>query len=507
MKKSKIKFSKLVVAALILCSAVTQVAMSVNAADRMTQAEVNSELAAETSTQKVAVAAAEKLGVKVDGITNELARLHGMNGAAVDEKLERIRECYVNQLLAIQAAEALQGEYNEAFRHKQEEEFEKLISGEWPPDALADFIGEGADYLDVIFINKQLADMKLNPGTLEADSTGKITKLRTGDTFTYEKVLIDPKTGNIVDFEFTVVKILDSMTKEEVFEASYNNSVVIKENEMNFRYGNHDLTLKVQFVDHDTRELLFINPIIAIVDIDAGQSMRIDSPKVRSCLWGSELEEEDGLISSGSADYGHSHKPNWALFNLIADDGLGISEFTYTFYDDGGSNKSGVEQGLGSNALKFDSGIREYAHLDITYWDMELYYLAEYTVLPDAKYGMPGDAGAVTDTAEYENGAVVSAKDTPTTVWQSVDGTAEGQKGKWVFSGWYDNNEFEGNAVLSETIVDDDVRFYGKWAFIEPDSPLTGDNSNANLYLVILGLSAVVLLVLLSVKRKFKCEQ
>ena len=510
MKKSKIKFFGVVIVALVLCLTVTPVIMRISAAGGMTEAELNSKLAAETSAQKAALAAAVAEGVKVDGTTNATTKIHGTNAAAVSEELERIKEFYAQQLIDIQAAKALQESYNETFKNKQEEEFKKLISSEWTSDDLAGFIGDSSNYLDAVIINKQLDEMILDPGTLEADATGKMTKLKTGDTFTYEKVLVDPKTGSKVDFKFTVVKILDSITKVEVLETSYGGSQVVKENEMYFRYGNHDVTLKVQFIDHDTGELLFINPIVAIVDIDAGQSVRINSPAVKSCLWGSELEEEDGLISSDIVDYSPSHKPNWALFNLIADDGLGISEFTYTFYDDGGINKSGVEQGLGSNALKFDSGIREFAHLDITYRDMELYYLAEYTVLPDAKYGMPADAGAVADTAEYKNGAIVSLKDTLTTTWKSIDGTAAGQKGTWMFSGWYNNSKLEGNAVLSEKIVDDDVRFYGKWTFIEssePSAPFTGDNSNANLYLIIFGLSAVVLLVLLLVKRKLKYEQ
>ena len=509
--KSKMKFFKAIIATLVLCFTVTSVSMRISAASGVTEAEVNSELAVATDAQKAAVAAAEKEGVKVDSITNTVTRVHGANGAAVRDEMEQIKQYYAEQLVSIQTAKTVQESYNETFKNKQDEEFKKLISGEWTGDELADFIGDGSNYLDAVIINKQLNEMKLNHGTLDVDGSGKITKLRTGDTFTYEKVLVDPKTDNIVDFRFTILSIVDSDTKAEVFETSHNDVHVVKENEMSFRYGNYDLTLKIQFINHDTKELIFINPIVAVVDIDAGQSMKINSPTVKSCLRGSNLYENNGIIHSGPEDYSPSNKSNWALFNLIDDNDLGISEFTYTFYDDGGSNKAGVEQGLGSNALRFDSGMREYAHLDVIYRDMKLYYLAEYTVLPDAKYGMPGDAGVATDAVEYVNGAVVLTKATLTTTWQSADGTAATQKGTWVFSGWYNNSRLEGNTVLSEKIVDDDVRFYGKWTFIESGKPTeppakTGDTSNMNQYLIIFGLSAIALLILLLVKRKLKCK-
>ena len=467
MKKMNTGFSRATTVIITLCLIITIFGMhtiDIYAVGKITEAEVNSQLEIETNAQVAAVDAAKKEGVFVDS-TTITTRIHGADETAIRSEIDRIKEHYAKQMADINTALASQEAYNEAFEKKQKEEFEKLISGEWAKEELAAFIGEGEKYTDAVIINKQLNEMALNPGTLVADASGKITQLRKGDMFTYENVLIDPKTDAIVDFRFTVEKIVDSSTKEEVYSTSYNNASVIKTNEISFRYGNHDLKLKIEFIRHDTKEPIFINPIIVVVDVDANQSVVINSPKVQRYLIGSNLTQSDGVIHSHDEDYSSSYKPHWALFNLIPEDGNGISEFTYTFYDDGGSNMTGVEQGLGSNALKYTTATREHAQLNIIYKNIELYYLAEYIVLPDENYGVPDDADIVADNTEYENGAVVSVQSALTTSWTTNDGTITGVPGTWSFSGWYDNSRLEGSEIASYKLNDDDARLYGKWTF------------------------------------------
>lgn len=103
-------------------------------------------------------------------------------------------------------------------------------------------------------------------------------------------------------------------------------------------------------------------------------------------------------------------------------------------------------------------------------WEKVPSYKVTYVVDGDPNYGVPKGGEAPTDPEEsYSDGTKVKILPGVTTEWTTSDGTKNGVRGTWKFSGW-DKEDFE---------ITEDTEIHGRWIFT-PEDPKKEDGNKGN---------------------------
>ena len=311
----------------------------------------------------------------------------------LDAAEQEIEQDYQQQIAAIEQAIALQAQYDEAFRQAKIASFERLIGSEWSFDEL-EAILQG-DVTDVAVITAQ-DPSKMTLDVYRETAQGSYSKLTRipqrnemlvkGDMLHYGNVMQNPTDGRWVDLRITIEKMTDSafydengqsvrdVSEEQFLNGNHNpnygqevNQVILRgplnKTKIEFHYGDVDLTLKVEFLDHESQQAVELIPLLVFCDIDSYQAIQEGGQAVGSLTGSDLITLDNGAFRSNSyEDNLTNHRKHYAIYSLPQ-----TSSFTYTFYD---GAMSGVLQGVGGEHLPLPDPMREWATASYTFTNL-----------------------------------------------------------------------------------------------------------------------------------------
>ena len=337
-----------------------------------------------------AIQRAREAGVQ---LTENPAVSRSVMPGELDAAKEEIEQDYQQQIAAIEQAIALQAQYDEAFRQAKIASFEQLIGSEWSIDEL-EAILQG-DVTEVAVITAQdPSKMTLNFYRKNRQGTyteltripGRGYMLIKDDVMHYGNVMQNPTDGRWVDFRITVEKMTDSafydengqlvedVSEEQFLNGNHNpnygqevDRVILRsylnKQKLEIHYGDVDLTLKVDFLDHESQQPVKMIPLLVFCDIDSYQSIKEGGQAVGSITGSDLITLDNGAFRSNSyGDDTTNHRKHYAIYSLPK-----TSSFTYTFYD--GAMK-GIVQGIGGEHLPLPDPMREWATASYTFTNL-----------------------------------------------------------------------------------------------------------------------------------------
>ena len=319
---------------------------------------------------------AEASGVKVTTQDQTNKNLYDTETDKLEKAKKEIEESYTNSINSLKTAIEKQKENNKAYYNKLKASFEPFLKYNdkdvWTFEQFKKFLltpdeQKLSEELQVKKMMDRMSGLSIvtptNETQLIAKNIGGNTDIneKSEDNFSvndwlrYGKVFKSAN-GEWVDLKITLTAVepmqgqADQDTKKVNFVSDK-----YRLNEPFFFYGNKHLTLKVDFLKHNTDETdtktetpISILPLIVFTDIDGKQAVEIKEGDFNAPLAGSKVEVEGGKCTSvdDQDNTQGSNKNFWALYSGQNS----MTSFTYKFYQ---GNPSDVYQGLGGKDVVY----------------------------------------------------------------------------------------------------------------------------------------------------------
>ena len=319
------------------------------------------------------IAEAKDIGVKVTEQDQTNKNLYDTETEKLKEAKKKIEESYTTSINNLDNAINEQKKNNAAYYEKLKASFAPFLKDGWDFEKFKNFLltpdeQKLSEELQVKKMMDRMSGLSIvtstsNETKLIAKNIGGNTDINTknedyftvNDWLRYGKVFKSAN-GEWVDLKITLTAVepmqgqADQDTKKVNFVSDK-----YRLNEPFFFYGNKHLTLKVDFLKHNTDETdtktetpISILPLIVFTDIDGKQAVEIKEGDFNAPLAGSKVEVEGGKCTSvdDQDNTQGSNKNFWALYAGKHP----MTSFTYKFYQ---GNPSDVYQGLGGKDVVY----------------------------------------------------------------------------------------------------------------------------------------------------------
>ena len=397
---------------------------------------------------------ATALGVKVNVIDKTNAPVHANAQDALDA-IEEIRQNNKTQIQALETVITTQKKNNQDYLDSLKtmlgtiRQKDSTNSGEeWSEAQLYEFLLPKED-LEKSEEEKLKSISPLSVVTASAE-TGLVKEhiqqdgyFSIDDYVRYTKVFRDNQTGTWVDLRLTLKKIKRIHgTDDQKLRLA-----ILDQHKPYLRYTTDDATIKVDFLENGTDNLISVRPILGFVDVDEQQGIKMDSPSNYKALVGSDItyNPQDQIYWSAHPDTTEGTlRSNWAMFRPLEP----INSFTYTFFAQR-VNNGGVLQGVGGVSLPYST--QNYEFIDITLIKQPIYHQVRYAFVGDIPQGIP----APVDGNNY-------LFNTPRAKSPELSKQTDSQ-GTWTFSGWYEEKKLTTPITPQAPVTKDEI-IYGKWS-------------------------------------------